>query len=423
MDIQRALTPLQRLRQKGRHLGLAALLLGLLAGLLALRLQAKPSEMSVSNQGVLLAKVERGPLQLDVRAAGVLLPSQQHWIAAQSEGRVERVEIQAGNSVRRGQVLLTLSNPQLQQRLLEVRGQLEQARAEMSATQLSLESQALNQRAAVQRAEFSLRSAELQWEADQELRKDGMVSKLAFERSRFALEQARQTLQLEREQLSQHRAAMQAQLDARRAALNRWQQSLQRELELKDALSIRAPEDGVVQELNLQPGQSVLAGANLAKLARADALYAQLQVQEAQARDITLGQNVQLDLRSGGNDGQLNGQVSRIAAKVSNGVVLVDVVLSGPLPRGARSDLGVDGVITLSRIDNTLQLQRPLFSQAQSTGSLFRLGADGVLERVAVQFGPASVGRIAVASGLSLGDQVVVSDTSAWREAQRVRLR
>jgi len=83
----------------------------------------------------------------------------------------------------------------------------------------------------------------------------------------------------------------------------------------------------------------------------------------------------------------------------------------------------VDGVITLSRLDNTLQIQRPLFSQAQSRASLFRLGADGVLERVPVQFGPASVGRIALQSGLSLGDQVVVSDTSAWREAQRVRLR
>ncbi|MBB4843935.1 HlyD family secretion protein [Paucibacter oligotrophus] len=423
MDIQRALTPLQRLRRQGSRLGLAALLLGLLAGLLALRLQARPSELTVSRQGVLLAAVEQGPLQLDVRAAGLLLPSQQRWIAAQSEGRVERVEVQAGTAVRKGQVLLQLSNPQLQQALQEIHGQWVQARAEMSATQLSLESQALNQRAATQRAEFALRSAELQWEADQELLKDGMVSKLAFERSRFALEQARQTLQLELEQLSRQRAAMQAQLEAKRAALSRWQQSQQRAQDLLDALSVRAPDEGVVQELNLQPGQSVAAGANLAKLARAGALYAQLQVQEAQARDIALGQAARLDLRSGGSDGQLSGRVSRVAAKVSNGVVLVDVEPSGALPRGARPDLGVDGVITLSRLDNTLQLQRPVFSQALSSGSVFRLGADGVLERVPVQFGPASVGRIALLSGLRLGDQVVVSDTSAWREAQRVRLR
>lgn len=124
-----------------------------------------------------------------------------------------------------------------------------------------------------------------------------MVSKLAFQRSRFSVEQAGQTLQLERELLQRQRAAMQAQLEAKRAALARLHKAWQRDLELVEALQVRAPADGVVQELTLQAGQSVVAGALLAKLARADALYAEIQVQEAQARDIAVGQSAQIDLR------------------------------------------------------------------------------------------------------------------------------
>ncbi|PND37091.1 hypothetical protein C1O66_05755 [Paucibacter aquatile] len=427
MDLQRTLTPAQRWRRRASRpafLGLALLvLLGLAGGLLALRLRAAPIELTVSARGLQFAAVERGPLALDVRGSGVLVSSDPRWITAQSEARVERLHAQAGSSLRQGELLLLLSNPQLQQRAQESRWQLEQAEAELKALQASLDSQVMNAQAAVQRAEFGARSAELQWQADQELLKDGMVSKLAFQRSRFSVEQAGQTLQLERELLQRQRAAMQAQLEAKRAALARLHKAWQRDLELVEALQVRAPADGVVQELTLQAGQSVVAGALLAKLARADALYAEIQVQEAQARDIAVGQSAQIDLRSGGREGLLRAVVSRVAPKVSNSLLKVDLRLLDPLPRGARPDLSIDGSITLSRLSDAVQVQRPVFSQAMSQAQVYRLIGEDLAERVHVQYGPASVGRIVIQSGLQPGDRIVVSDTSSWRLSERVRLR
>ncbi|MDC8771366.1 efflux RND transporter periplasmic adaptor subunit [Roseateles albus] len=403
--------------------GLAAAGLALLGGALSLGLNARPASMSVSAKTVSLATVERGALDLDLRASGILLPSEVRWIAAQSEGRVERIAVQAGAELAQGQVLLVLSNPQLQQRAEESRWTLEQAQAEARALRLSLESQQMSASAAIQRAELALQSAQLQWAADQELLKDGMVSKLAYQRSEFNLKQSTQGLSLERQLFQQAQANQQAQLSAKQATLAKLSKSLQRDLDQVAALTVRAPMSGILQELNLQPGQSVSAGANLAKMARADALYAELQVQEAMARDIAIGQTVRLDLRTGGSDGQIAGLVARIAPKVSKGSVQVDISLQGPLPRGARPDLSVDGTIAITRLADTLQVQRPVFSQAQSTASVFRIGTGGVAERVPVQFGAASVGRIAVLSGLSQGDRIVVSDTSAWSQAARVSIR
>ncbi|MDT8998961.1 HlyD family efflux transporter periplasmic adaptor subunit [Paucibacter sp. APW11] len=424
MDLQRTLSPWQRWR---RHATRPALLLLLVLGTAgagyALRQQADGAELTISARGISIATVERGPLALDVRGSGVLLPRDLRWIAAQSEARVERLVAQAGSRLKKGELLLVLSNPQLLQRAQESRWQLEQAQAELKALGLSLSSQAMNQRAAAQRAEFAARSAELQWQADQELLKDGMVSKLAFQRSRFSVEQSQQTLQLERELLLQHDSAMQAQLDAKRAAIARLHKAWERDLELVEALQVRAPEDGVLQELTLQPGQSVAAGSNLAKLSSGDALYAELQIQEAQARDIAIGQSVTLDLRTGDKDGVLSGTVSRVAPKLSNGLLKIDVSILGQLPRGARPDLNVDGVIALTRLADALQVQRPVFSQAMSRGHAYRLIGDDLAERISVQYGPASVGRIAIADGLKAGERIVVSDTSAWGQNQRVRLR
>lgn len=419
MDIQRTSSDKPWWRRRQPRLALAGLAL---LALLVAGLRARPAELSVRSGTVTVATVERGPLTLNLRASGVLLPSDVRWVAAQAEGRVDRIEAQAGSRVRAGDVLLRLLNPQLLQRVEESRWSLQQAEAELRALQSTLDSSQLNQRAALQRAELALRSADLQWAADQELLKDGMVSKLAYQRSQFNVEQAKQNLALERQLLERSSANGQAQLAAKQAAVARFAKALQRDQELAAALELRAPIDGIVQELALQPGQSVLPGAALAKVARADALYAEIQVQEAQARDLAPGLSASVDLRSGTPDGVITGVVSRVAPKVSNGVVKVDIRLEGALPRGARPDLSVDGTIELVHLADTLQVQRPVFSQGETAASIYRIGPDGVAVPVQVQFGAAAVSRIAIKSGLKLGERIVVSDTSGWRQSQRVSI-
>lgn len=419
MDIQRNSSDIPWWHRRQPRLALAGLVL---LALLVAGLRTRPAELSVRAGSVTVATVERGPLTLNLRGSGVLLPSDVRWIAAQAEGRVDRIEAQAGSRVKAGDLLLRLVNPQLLQRVEESRWSLQQAEAELRALQSTLDSGLLNQRAALQRAELALRSADLQWAADQELLKDGMVSMLAYQRSQFNVEQAKQNLTLERQLLERSSANGQAQLAAKQAAVARFAKALQRDQELAAALELRAPMDGIVQELALQPGQSVLPGAALAKVARADALYAEIQVQEAQARDLAPGLAASVDLRSGTPDGVIAGVVSRVAPKVSNGVVRVDIRLEGALPRGARPDLSVDGTIELTRLADTLQVQRPVFSQGETAASVYRVGVDGVAERVDVRFGAAAVSRIAIKTGLKLGERIVVSDTSGWRQLQRVSI-
>ena len=134
---------------------------------------------------------------------------------------------------------------------------------------------------------------------------------------------------------------------------------------------------------------------------------------------MTIGQVAQVDTRNG----LIAGKVVRIDPAAVNGTVTVDVALEGELPRGARPDLSVDGTIELERLDNVLFVGRPAFGQEQSTVGLFRLDENGEAARAQVQLGRSSVNTIEVLGGLKEGDQVVLSDMSAWDQFERIRLR
>ena len=105
--------------------------------------------------------------------------------------------------------------------------------------------------------------------------------------------------------------------------------------------------------------------------------------------------------------------------------MLADVTFNGaPLPRGARPDLSVEGTVELDRIPNALVVNRPAFGREDSAAGLFRLSADGSeATRVKVQLGRGSVGEIEVRDGLRAGDQIILSDTSAFDNSERIRLK
>jgi HlyD family secretion protein len=190
-----------------------------------------------------------------------------------------------------------------------------------------------------------------------------------------------------------------------------------------DELSVRAGLAGVLQLVPVEVGQQVAPGANLARVANPNRLKAEIKITETQAKDIQIGQRAEVDTRNGVG-GVVHGLVSRIDPSVQNGTRTVDVTMTGELPKGAVPDLSVDGTIELERLNDVLYVGRPTFGQEQSVVGLFRILPDGVTgERVQVKLGRSSVNTVEVLSGLKVGDQVILSDMSAYDSYDRIRLR
>ena len=102
----------------------------------------------------------------------------------------------------------------------------------------------------------------------------------------------------------------------------------------------------------------------------------------------------------------------------------MDVALDGPLPKGAVPDLSVDGTIELERLEDVMFVGRPAGGQSEITVGLFKI-LDGGKEavRVPVKLGRTSVNFVEVVDGLRPGDQVILTDMSAYDAYARVRIK
>jgi HlyD family secretion protein len=418
MDVKRP----QRKNRRRVKLIVYATLGVLVIGFITYGLSRLPkAAMSVSRSTVLTDTVKRGQMLRNVRGLGTLIPEEIRQIAAPVEGRVEQKFVKPGETVGPGTVLVTLSNPTLQQAAVDVQYQIKSAEADMNNLKSRLESDRMTQQSNVAQIQSEYQQAKIQLDADEELAKEGLVAALTLRVSRVRVEQLANRVEVERKRIEQNKSQVAAQIAAQQARIEQLRAQLRLNQEQVASLQVRAGTAGVLQEVTVEVGQQIVPGTNIARVADPTSLKAALQIPETQIKDITIGQPAVIDTRGGGT---VAGRVQRIDPAARNGTFTVDVDLEGPMPQGARVDLSVDGTIELERLDDVLYVGRPATGGGgQATVSLFRLGPDGrEATRVQVRLGRTSVNNVEVVEGLNVGDTVILSDTSQWDGVDRLRL-
>jgi HlyD family secretion protein len=363
--------------------------------------------------------VKRGAMLREIEGTGSLVPEQIRWLTATTASRVADVRARSGTPVLASTVVLVLENPDLVLQSLEADRQEAAAEAELVNLEARLRNEHLAQESQVvdldsQRSESARRAA-----ADDDLAKRGFLSKLELAQSRGRADALDGRVKLETKRLGALDQETSAQVTSQRAQVERLKSIAQFRRRQLDDMSVKAGAAGVLEDVPLQVGQWVIPGTVLGKVAQGEKLKAELRIGETLAKDVQLGQVVAVDLRGAG---VVRGKVGRMDSSVQNGTVKIDVGFDAPLPAGARPDLSVDGRIEIERLDDVLYIPRPAVSSAQSSITLFRVDGNGAA-RVPVRLGRASVKTIEIAGGLSAGDQVVLSDTSAWSTLDRLRLK
>jgi HlyD family secretion protein len=413
MDIPR---PENKKRKRIRQIAIGSATAVALAVVTIALARLEPAAPSVDRDTLYTGRVERGEMLRQTRGPGTLVPREIRWIAAQSAGRVDRVIVRPGAVVKTDTILAELSNPDLMRQAEEARYGLEIAKATFAEFELNLRSKELDQKAAVAQARASYEGARLQAEAE---RASGAVAELDVRRSELNAESLKAAYDIQIERLNQLGATVDAQIAAQQAKLAQEQNKYERMREQVEALSVRAGMDGVVQQVDIEEGAQVQAGTNIARVARPEELIAELKVPETQAKDVVVGQLVAVDTRNG----IVDGKVIRVDPAASEGTVQVDVELLGKLPPGARPQQSVDGTIEIERLPDVVYTGRPAYGQQDSTITLFKLvDAGAYAVRVPVRLGKTSVNQVEIVEGLTPGDEVILSDTSAWDDVDRIRL-
>src|SRR5437762_931311 len=416
MDVPRPGIAAQK--RKRRIIIIAAVAVGVVLATFALS-RLKPAVPSVDRSTVWIDTVKRGPMVRQVRGLGTLVPEDIRWISVNAEGRVEKIIIWPGTHVEPDSVILELSSPELEQAAHDAELQATAAEAELTTLRATLQRELLDQEATTAKAKSDYQQAKMERETNDQLAKNGLIAELQYKTSKVKEAELANRNEIEEKRLNFAHDSIDPQLASKQAAVDQAKQLAKLKADQVEALHVRAGMSGVLQQLPVQIGQRVKVGDNLARVADPTKLKAQVKIAETQAKDIQIDQKAVIDTRNG----VVDGHVIRVDPAVEQGTVTVDVAIDGELTKGARPDLTVDGTIELERLNDVIYVGRPAFGQENNTVGVFKLVAgSNEAVRTPVKLGKSSVNTIEIVNGLQPGDQVILSDTSAWDSRDRIRL-
>ena len=418
MDIQR---PSNARAKKIKRIIYVTVAVVAIAGVTLGLSRLRPAAPSVDRGTVWTDVVKRGPMLREVRGLGTLVPLDIRWIPAQTSARVEKILIRPSDKpVTPNTVILEMSDPTVQQALLDAEYQLKGAEADYANLQVQVNSELMAQKSVEAGVRSDYEQAKLQHEVDYKLYQEGIDADVTQKLSKVKEDQLAIRVALEADRTSITADSARARLQAQQSHIDQYKAMYELRRSQADALHVRAGIDGVLQLLPVDVGQNVAVGTNLARVADPKKLKAEIKIAETQAKDITIGQNATVDTRNG----IVKGHVIRIDPSVVNGTVTVDVAIDDPLPLGARPDLSVDGTIELENLKDVLYVGRPVHGQSDSTISLFKvMPDDSDADRVNVKLGRSSVNTVEILQGLQIGDKVILSDMSQWDAVDRIRLK
>ncbi len=364
--------------------------------------------------------VQHGTMEIKVAANGRLVSRNIEQLAARVSGRVARADIKPGAVVEAGQLIVELANPQLTASAEEAQSALEGATAELQSGEAELQTNLMNQEVVLTQVRFNAEKAKAKADADEALARNGLISGVELRRSQLDLSQLRATADIETRRLEKLRGNVQVQLAVKRSRVAQLARALERARAQATDLNVTASISGIVQAIDVEVGQQLQPGSPIGRIARQDQLYAELEVPAREATQVRIGQSVVVDTRNG----TVNGVVSRVDPGVTNGTVIVDVDLRGPVPAGARPQLPVEGVVYISRLPRTLYVGRPAYVKNDSDITVYKLDPAGrYATRTTVKAGRVSLNYMQVIAGLQAGDRIITSEIGEWQGQEKILLK
>jgi len=393
-----------------------ALAIGAVALIIILVRLGPNASVVLPKKQVQIATVIRGDLIRDIAVQGKVVASKAPTLFSQVEGLINFIK-QPGEAVAAGDVLAVIESPELENLVKQQRLLLTGMKAEMERTQLVAREQKLDTEQLRDTAKVNLQTAKRDLNRAEQSIALGVIRKIDYETAKDNMDKAEleynhmnKKLALVIDKLAfEHRAAEQA--------LAR-QQLVVNDLEAKQAaLQIKAPVTGQVGNWLVPQQSRVVTGSSLLTVIDLGQYEAEIFVSENYAGDLRPGLAVEVTL----NGEIFMGQLRHVAPEVKDGNVTARVAFNQSDAQSLRQNQRVSARVLIEEKHNVLRVARGDFISSGGGQSVYKL-EQNVAVRVPVQMGALSVQWVELVKGVSEGDQLVVSNVQAFKNAERVRL-
>lgn len=374
-------------------------------------------DASVSRATLRLAEVGVGDVMRELNAQGRVIAAASPTLYSPAPGVVS-YRVQAGDSVREGDLLAQVESPTLANELQQEQASLGQREGDLARAVIAARQKALANQQGVELAHVDLVAAEREWRrAEESFNRKQVINEIDYEMARDELARAK---------LRHKQAQEQARLDVELAAYEK--RNLERELERQtlrvgelqrkvDELSVRSPVTGMVGSLALAQTSAVIAQQPLLTVVDLTRFAVEVEVPESYADE--LGLELPVLIRIGTQDHP--GAVTAIAPEVIANQVKVRLRFTGEVPENLRQNQRLAARIQMENRPGVLSVQRGAFVDADQGRSAFVVEGDAA-RRVPIRTGALGLERVEILEGLEAGDRIIVSDTRDFLHQQTLLL-
>jgi len=405
--------PAQRLKRRALWIGGAVTAVALGALLL---LGWSASEHSVSAARLRIAEVGRGTLVRDAAVNGRVVAAISPTLYSTAPSTVT-LKVQAGDTVRKGDVLALLESPDLSDALKREQSSYQQLQAEVARQQILAKKQKLLAQREADTAEIDRLSAQRTLERYESVAQVGIIAKIDYQKAKDALSSAQirarhaaQAAALESDDVALELKTKVSQLERQRLSMANAQRRV-------DELTVRAPVAGFIGTLSVQNRSVVAANTALMTLVDLSQLEVELEVPETYVADMGLGMTAEITL--GG--ASATGKLSALSPEVVKNQVLARVRFDGAQPKGLRQSQRVSARLLIEEKPNVVMVARGPFVESEG-GRFAYVVRDGVAVRTPITLGATSVSSVEILAGLKPGDKVVVAGSDTFENAGRVSI-
>jgi HlyD family secretion protein len=373
------------------------------------------SDSTVSRERLRVATVTRGEFLSDVAAQGTVVAAVSPTLYAPAAGTVTLAR-NAGDTVKKGDLVATVVSPGLRNEFQQERATLDSLVVDLRRQDIEVRRKILQSQQTSDMAGVAIRAAEREFERAEQAWGQKVISARDYQRARDELDEARLTHHHAIETAGLEKEGLEFELQTRRLQRDR-QQLRVADLERRVGdLDVKSPVDGIVGTLAVTQKAAVQQDAALLTVVDLSALEVEFRVAESYAGSIGLGMPAEVSL--GGKT--YAGEVTALSPEVRQGEVTGRVRLKEQ-PPGLRQNQRVSVRILMDKRDGVLKVERGAFYEAEG-GAFAYVVHDDVGERKPIRTGAVSVREIEITDGLAEGDQIVISDTDDFKNAERVLL-
>jgi HlyD family secretion protein len=380
---------------------------------------AGASKLRVQKERLSLGTVVRGAFQENIPINGTVLPIKTVFVDAIEGGQVKEVYLEGGEMVKKGEMILKLSNPSLELNSMNLETQLLEQMNNLRNTRITMEENGLNLKEQLLQIDADLIDQKLVHSRNQVLFKDSVISESEYLETKNAYEYSQRRrnlliLRIEKDSLlrSQQIGQVESSLALGQRNLNAISASL-------EFLTIRAPIDGQMSSVRVEIGETVSQGQNLGQIDVLDGFKVRARIDEHYISRVTPG------LQGGFTfSGEQYGLVIRkVYPEVVNGAFEVDMEFDGSVPDGIKRNQNLQIRLALTEEKEALLIPRGGFFNKTGGNWIYVVDeASGVAYKREIRIGNQSDRSYEVLEGLDEGETVVTSSYDAYNDIDQLIL-